>query len=172
MSRKTAARPGGEKRTRGRTPGPKPDALEILALEHRRFEALLAKGEATTVRARKGRRQLLDGLVSELTAHEWMEEQVLYPALLSYAHTRETLTEGLHEHDSAEAIVNELRAIPTDDAQWGVKFRALKESLQHHMDHEEKHLFHVARGVFSREELRDLAEQMLATSRARHSRRG
>ena len=34
---------------------------------------------------------------------------VLYPALLSYSHTRETLTEGLHEHDSAENIANELR---------------------------------------------------------------
>ena len=150
-------------RSTARTPGPKPDALEILVLEHRRFEALLAQGEATTERARKGRRQLLDSLVSELTAHEWMEEHVLYPALLSYSHTRETLTEGLHEHDSAEAIANELKAISTDDAEWGVRFRALKEILQRHMDHEEKHLFPVARGVFSREELRDLAEQMLAS---------
>ncbi|HVH55043.1 MAG TPA: hemerythrin domain-containing protein [Vicinamibacterales bacterium] len=169
MAKKTASRTRGGTRSTGRTPGPKPDALEILVLEHRRFEALLAQGEATTERARKGRRQLLDSLVSELTAHERMEEQVLYPALLSYSHTRETLTEGLHEHDSAEAIVNELRDISTDDAEWGVRFRVLKEILQHHMDHEEKHLFPVARGVFSREELRDLAEQMLASRPPRRS---
>jgi len=163
VAKKTASRTRGGTRSTGRTPGPKPDALEILVLEHRRFEALLAQGEATTERARKGRRQLLDSLVSELTAHERMEEQVLYPALLSYSHTRETLTEGLHEHDSAEAIVNELRDISTDDAEWGVRFRVLKEILQHHMDHEEKHLFPVARGIFSRQQLRDLAEQMLAS---------
>jgi iron-sulfur cluster repair protein YtfE (RIC family) len=169
VAKKTASRTRGGTRSTGRTPGPKPDALEILVLEHRRFEALLAQGEATTERARKGRRQLLDSLVSELTAHERMEEQVLYPALLSYSHTRETLTEGLHEHDSAEAIVNELRDISTDDAEWGVRFRVLKEILQHHMDHEEKHLFPVARGVFSREELRDLAEQMLASRPPRRS---
>ena len=92
-----------------------------------------------------------------------MEEHVLYPALLSYSHTRETLTEGLHEHDSAETLANELEGIPTDDPAWGVRFRALKENLQRHMDHEEQHLFPVVRGVFSREQLRDLAEQMLAS---------
>lgn len=171
MAHKRAARTRGGTRSTAKRPGQKPDALEILVLEHRRFEALLAQGEGLTERARKGRRQLLDSLMSELAAHERMEEQVLYPALLSYSHTRETLTEGLHEHDSAEAIVNELEAIPTDDVEWGVRFKALKESLQDHMDHEEKHLFPVARGVFSREELRDLAEQMLALRPQRDSPR-
>lgn len=147
-------------RTKG---GTKPDALEILELEHRRFETLLAQGAATTERATKRRREVLDRLVSELAAHEWMEEHVLYPALLSYSHTRETLTEGVHEHDSAENLAKELTAISTDDAQWGVRFMALRENLQHHMDHEEKHLFPVARGIFSRQQLRDLAEQMLAS---------
>ncbi len=169
MAKKTTARTRGGTRSPAKTRGPKPDALEILELEHRRFEALLAQGEAMTERARKGRRQLLDSLLSELAAHEWMEEHVLYPALLSYAHTRETLAEGLHEHDGAEAVANELKSLPTDDAEWGVRFKVLKQNLQHHMAHEEKHLFPVARGVFSREELRDLAEQMLASRPPRRS---
>jgi iron-sulfur cluster repair protein YtfE (RIC family) len=162
VTRKTAARTRGGPQSTPKRPGHKPDALEILVLEHRRFEALLAQGEALTERARKGRRQLLESLMSELAVHESMEELILYPALLSYSHTRETLTEGFHEHDSAVAIVDQLKAIPTDDVEWGVRFKALKESLQDHMDHEEQHLFPVARGVFSREELRGLAEQMLA----------
>ena len=169
MAKKKPVRTTARTRSPAKAPGPRPDALELLELEHRRFEALLAQGEAMTARAAKGRRQLLDSLVSELAAHEWMEEHVLYPALLSYAHTRETLTEGLHEHDGAEAVANELKGIPTDDAEWGVRFRALKETLQRHMDHEETHLFPVARGVFSREELRDLAEQMLASRPPRRS---
>lgn len=138
------------------------NALEILALEHRRFEALLEQGMATTERAGRRRRQLLERLASELAAHERMEEQVLYPALLAYSHTRETLMEGHHEHDSAEVILNELKGISTDDPEWGVRFRMLKENLQHHMNDEEKHLFPVARGAFSREQLRELAERMLA----------
>lgn len=163
MAKKTTTRTRRATRSTARKPGPKPDALEILELEHRRFEALLAQGEATTERARKGRRQLLDTLMSALAAHELMEEQVLYPALQSFAHTRETLLEGLQEHHSADAMVKELKAVSTNDAEWGVRFRVLKENLQHHMDDEERHLFRVARGVFSREELRDLGEQMLAS---------
>jgi iron-sulfur cluster repair protein YtfE (RIC family) len=171
VDKKTTARRRAATRSTTTSRTTSPDALEILVLEHRRFEALLAQGTATTERARKGRRQLLDTLASELTAHERMEEQVLYPALLSYSHTRETLTEGHHEHDSAEAIVKELEAISTGDPQWAVRFRVLTENLQHHIDHEEKHLFPIARGLFSREELRDLAEQMLALTPPRRSRR-
>lgn len=170
MDHKTAARASGATRIIAQR-GPKPDALDILMAEHRRFEALLAKGEGLTERAKKGRRQLLDRLMTELAVHEMMEEQVLYPALLSYAHTRETLTEGHHEHDSAEAIVNELKALPAEDARWGMRFKALKENLQHHMDHEEQHLFPVARGTFSREQLRDLAEDMVAVRRQQRSPR-
>lgn len=170
MAKRNTARTRVEGRSPARKPTLKPDALEILEAEHRRFETLLAQGETTTARASKRRRELLDSLVSELAAHEWMEEHVLYPALLSYSHTRETLTEGLHEHDGAEAIISELRGIPTADAAWGLKFSALKETLQRHMDHEEKHLFPVVRGVFSREELRDLAEQMLASKPPRSQR--
>jgi iron-sulfur cluster repair protein YtfE (RIC family) len=161
---------GVEGRSPARKPAAKLDALGILEVEHRRFKTLLAQGEATTVRASKRRRELLESLISELAAHEWMEEHVLYPALLSYSHTRETLTEGLHEHDGAEALINELQGIATADAEWGLKFRALKETLHRHMDHEEKHLFPVARGVFSREELRGLAEQMLASKPPRSQR--
>ena len=159
--KKRAARTKGRTKSTARTAGAKPDALEILELEHRRFEALLAAGEATTERATKRRRQLLDRLISELADHEWMEEHVLYPALLSYSHTRETLTEGLDEHDSAETIASELKGIETDDPEWGVMFRVLKENLQRHMNHEEEHLFPVARGIFSAEELRALAAQMM-----------
>lgn len=169
MTHKTAAPRRGGPRSSAKRPGHKPDALEILVLEHRRFDALLAQGEALTERARKGRRQLLQSLMSELAVHERMEEQILYPALLSYSHTRETLTEGFHEHDSAVAIVDELEAIPTDDVEWGVRFKALKKSLQDHMEHEEQHLFPVARGVFSREELRGLAQRMLALKPQRRS---
>ena len=172
MAKKTTVAARRRRRNPAATPGPKPDALEILVREHRRFKALLAQGEATTERAGKGRRRLLDSLVSELAAHEVMEEQVLYPALLSYAHTRETLSEGLDEHDGTDAIVNELRAVSPHDPEWSVRFRVLKEYLENHMDHEEKHLFPVARGVFPRQELRDLADQMLALKPPPPRRRG
>lgn len=144
-----------------------PDALELLEREHRRFEELLAQGEATTARADIRRRELLDTLTSALNAHELMEEKVLYPALQSHPAAREIVLEGYEEHHVADLIVDELRAVAADDEQWGAKFKVLKENIEHHIEEEEGEMFRLARGIFSRDELRDLAVRMVALNPTR-----
>lgn len=139
----------------------KPDAVELLEREHRRFEKLLKQGEETTERARAGRRDVLATLVSELNAHELMEEKVLYPALQAHPQAREVVLEGFQEHHVADLIVSELRQVATNDEAWGAKFKVLKENIEHHIKEEEGNMFRLARGIFSREELRMLAARML-----------
>ena len=143
----------------------KPDALQILEQEHRRFEALLAQGEETTEQARIGRRELLATLTSSLNEHELMEEKVLYPALEPHAEAREIVLEGFEEHHVADLIVKELQDVATNDEQWAAKFKVLKESIEHHIGEEEGHMFRIARGIFSRDELRDMATRMEALRR-------
>ena len=140
----------------------KADAIELLLREHRRFEQLLKEGEETTERARKGRRELLATLTSELNAHELMEEKVLYPALQSHPQAREIVLEGYEEHHVADLIVAELQQVATNDEQWGAKFKVLKENIEHHIQEEEGEMFRTARGLFSREELLALADRMRA----------
>lgn len=140
----------------------KEDAIELLEREHRRFEQLLKDGEETTERARKGRRELLATLTSELNAHELMEEKVLYPALQSHPQAREIVLEGYEEHHVADLIVAELQQVATNDEQWGAKFKVLKENIEHHIQEEEGEMFRTARGLFSREELLALADRMRA----------
>jgi hypothetical protein len=142
-----------------------PDAFQILEREHRRFEQLLAQGEDTTERARKTRRELLDTLLSELNAHELMEEKILYPALEKHPETREIVLEGFEEHHVADVIAAELSNVATDDEQWGAKFKVLKENIEHHIEEEEREMFRVARGIFSRDELRELGARMLELRR-------
>ena len=135
----------------------KPDAIEVLEREHRHFEALLREGEETTERARATRRELLATLTADLTAHELMEEKVLYPALQAHPQAREVVLEGFEEHHVADLIANELREVATNDEAWGAKFKVLKENIEHHIKEEEGNMFRLARGIFSREELRLLA---------------
>ncbi len=139
----------------------KPDAIELLEREHRRFENLMKQGEETTERARTARRELLATLTSELNAHELMEEKVLYPALQAHAETREVVLEGFEEHHVADLIIHELRDVATNDEAWGAKFKVLKENIEHHIKEEESNMFRLARGIFSREELRGLATRMM-----------
>lgn len=139
-----------------------PDAIELLEREHRELEAILDEGEDTTERARKTRRDLLNRLTGLLEAHELMEEKVLYPALQSHPQAKDIVLEGYEEHHVADLIVKELHEVATNDESWGAKFKVLKENIEHHIKEEEGEMFRLARGIFSREELRDLAGQMLA----------
>jgi hemerythrin-like domain-containing protein len=138
------------------------DAIQLLEAEHRRFERMLKQGEETTERARKGRRELLATLTAELNIHELMEERVLYPALQARPEAREVVLEGYEEHHVADLIVEELHEVATDDETWAAKFKVLKENIEHHIEEEEGQMFPTARGIFSREELLDLAARMRA----------
>ena len=137
-----------------------PDAIQILEREHREFEAILKQGEQTTERARKTRRELLDRLTELLNAHERMEEKVLYPALQAHPQARDIVLEGYEEHHVADLIIAELHQVATDDEAWGAKFKVLKENIEHHIEEEEGEMFRLARGIFSRDELRELAAHM------------
>jgi hemerythrin-like domain-containing protein len=156
-----------------RLPGSKtePDGIELLEQEHRRFEELLKEGEETTERAKKSRRAILKTLVTSLNAHELMEESVLYPALHSHPEARDAVLEGFEEHHVADLIVKELQDVAEDDEQWGAKFKVLKENIEHHIQEEEKVMFPMARGLFSREELQELAVRMLALKPSPRKRR-
>jgi iron-sulfur cluster repair protein YtfE (RIC family) len=136
------------------------DPIALLKTDHRRFEELLEDGEKTTERAAKGRREILQRLVSELTVHEAIEEQVLYPALEPHPEARQTTLEGFEEHHVADVIVKELQDLPSDDEKWGAKFKVLKENVTHHIQEEERVMFPAARGALPREELLALGARM------------
>ena len=145
------------------------DAITLLEQDHRRLEDLLKRGEDTSERAKKERRELLNTITTELGVHELIEETLLYPALKKYPEAREIVLEGFQEHHVADLIVKELHEVATDDERWGAKFKVLKENIEHHIDEEEGPMFRTARGVMSREQLQALGTQM---ARMRASERG
>ena len=136
------------------------DALQMLERDHRRFEALLARGEDTTERAVNSRAELLDTITRELNEHEFKEEKFLYPMLASYPEAKTIVLEGYQEHHLADVIVKELHEVAADDEQWGAKFKVLKENLEHHIQEEEGEMFRIARAVVPRAELIALGERM------------
>ena len=136
------------------------DPIALLMADHRRFENLLKEGEATTERAKKGRREILKALTSELNVHEAIEEQILYPALEPHAEAHDLVLESFQEHHVADLVVKELHDVATDDEQWGAKFKVLKENVEHHISEEENKMFPAARGVLPKEELLALGARM------------
>jgi hemerythrin-like domain-containing protein len=146
------------------------DAVKLLETDHRRFERLMKQGEETTVRAIKRRRDVLGTLAAEIAAHERKEERVLYPALKRHREARDIVLEGYQEHHVADVLVAELKDLDPADERWGAKFKVLKESLEHHIEEEEGHMFRTARSVLGRERLAELGRRMQTIAGRRRRR--
>ena len=143
-------------------PAPPHDAVKLLEKDHRRFERLMKEGEETTPRASTRRRDILGTLAAEIAAHERKEEKLLYPALKRHRDARDIVLEGYQEHHVADVLIAELKDLDPADERWGAKFKVLKESLDHHIEEEEGHMFRTARSVLGRDKLEELGRRMQA----------
>jgi hypothetical protein len=125
-------------------------------------KGMLDKLEATPERAEKTRTDMLQTLKQELTVHETIEEEILYPALKEFAKTKDIALEGYEEHHVVDEIMAELEATPVDDETWGAKLTVMKENLEHHIEEEETDMFPKAHKVMDEADLNDLGKRMAA----------
>jgi hemerythrin superfamily protein len=136
------------------------DALTLLKEDHERIKKMLAEGEKTTERGEKTREELFAKLKQNLTAHEAMEEEVLYPALRDNPKSKDIALEGYEEHHVVDEILEELQQTPPSDDTWAAKFKVAKENLEHHIEEEETDMFEKARQIFSDAQLDEMGNKM------------
>jgi Hemerythrin HHE cation binding domain len=138
------------------------DVLTLLKEDHDRIKKILEDGESTTERGEKTRTELFDRLKTILTAHEAMEEEVLYPALKAHPKAKELTLEAYEEHHVVDLVMEELERTPVTDEQWGAKFTVAKENIEHHIEEEEGEMFKKARTILDKARLLELGARMQA----------
>ena len=138
------------------------DALTLLKDDHDKVKGMLDKLDKTTERAEVTRTEGLQALKQELTIHETIEEEILYPALKEFAKTRDIALEAYEEHHVVDSILAELEETPVDDETWAAKLTVMKENLEHHIEEEEDEMFKQARQVMDEGELSELGDRMVA----------
>ena len=136
------------------------DVLTLLKEDHEKVKRLLEEGDTTTERGEKTRTELFTRLKTMLTAHEQMEEEVLYPALKAHPKARELTLEAFEEHHVVDLVLEELAATPVTDEQWGAKWTVAKENIEHHIEEEEGEMFRDIRELFSTDEREQMAARM------------
>jgi hemerythrin-like domain-containing protein len=136
------------------------DALQLLKSDHQKVKRMLEQLDATTERAEKTRTETFERLKRDLTIHETIEEEILYPALEGFAKTKDITLEAFEEHHVVDQIVAELETTPVTDETWGAKLTVMRENLEHHIEEEEDEMFKQARQVMDHKELAELGEQM------------
>jgi iron-sulfur cluster repair protein YtfE (RIC family) len=138
------------------------DALTLLKDDHDKVKGMLSKLDDTTERAEVTRTEGLAKLKQELTVHEAIEEEILYPALIEFAKTKDITLEAFEEHHVVDMIMAELEQTPVGDETWAAKLTVMKENLEHHIEEEEDDMFKKARQVMDEAELEELGERMSA----------
>jgi hemerythrin superfamily protein len=140
------------------------DALTLLKEDHQKVKKLMGELEKTTERGVKTREELFTKLVSELTVHEKIEEQIFYPRVKEQATTKkveELIAESYEEHHFVDTVKAELQDTPFDAEEWAAKFKVMKENVEHHaFEEEEEKLFPKVQKIFSKDELEEMGTEM------------
>ena len=145
------------------------NALEMLKMDHDTVKEILDQLEDTTERATKKRSDLFAKLKEELTAHETIEEEIFYPALLEFEKAREIVNEAYEEHQLVDYVLEDMSELSPSDEAWTAKLSVAKENILHHIKEEEGEMFKRARQAFGKDELEELAVQMEERKQALHA---
>ncbi|HYE23714.1 MAG TPA: hemerythrin domain-containing protein [Clostridia bacterium] len=138
------------------------NALDLLKHDHDKMKELLNQLEQVKEDNPDERESLFALVRRDLTVHEIIEEEILYPAFEEQAKLKEIVLEGYEEHHFADIVVEEIDGVPPEDETWGAKLTVLKENVEHHIEEEEARMFKTARELFSEEELNQLGERLAA----------
>lgn len=132
------------------------NAIDLLTKQHREAEALFDQ-----VISAEGAERLMifEQLALALTIHATIEEQIFYPACKK-AGVMDLLEEALEEHQRVKKMLDEMISEEEDGLGFGVKARALKYDVLHHVKEEEKELFPKVKQTLANE-LDGLGEQMM-----------
>ena len=147
------------------------DAIEMLKADHQKVMDLFSEYAATS--DQKAKRQIATQVFVELETHAQLEEIVFYPAFAEETDEEgnQLVTESLEEHQAVKELIEELRGLGADEAEFDAKFRALMDNVQHHVEEEESEMFPEAEEALETfmedlmDEMQELKQQLTAANK-------
>ena len=118
------------------------EIIEELKADHRR--AKQAFREAEKLDAEQDGEELqaiVEHTCAELEVHARLEEEVFYPAARETLKEEDLVDEAEVEHNSAKALIAQLREMGPEDEKYAATFKVLGEYVNHHIKEEENEMF-------------------------------
>src|SRR6185369_13782350 len=113
-------------------------------------------------RAVKKKGRLVKQIISLLTVHTYIENEVMYPEVRTLLPDLEDdVLDSYEEHHVADVLVAELAATTPDAERFDAETTVLIENVTHHMDEEENDWFLKVRAGLGRKQLQDLGAKMI-----------
>ncbi|MEO6469911.1 MAG: hemerythrin domain-containing protein [Acidimicrobiia bacterium] len=142
------------------------DVIAVLKADHHDVEQLFRAFEKAGDHAYAEKRDLANRMVSALSVHAAVEEQILYPWVRATIQDADDQTlEALEEHHVVKWLLSEIEDMDPEHERFDAKVTVLTESVRHHVREEETEMFVDLRQVGTRAELLELGEQIIAAKR-------
>jgi hemerythrin superfamily protein len=142
------------------------DAIVLLKADHKEIKAVFSKFERAGEDATKTKGGLVTTMIELLTAHTYIENEVMYPEVRRLLPDLEDdILESYEEHHVADLLVMELAALSPDAERFDAKTTVLIENVTHHIEEEEEDWFPKVRAGLGRKQLSELGEQLLAAKK-------
>jgi hemerythrin-like domain-containing protein len=121
------------------------------------------KGEHRDIKQLRGAAEKDPGqfkaFADKLATHVKAEEETFYKPLQEEQKVRDLILEGYEEHHVVDVIVHDIEQETAGSETWQAKFTVMSESLDHHIDEEEKKLFPSAQKLIEKARALQMAEQ-------------
>ncbi|MGX4654162.1 hemerythrin domain-containing protein [Micromonospora sp. SCSIO 07396] len=139
------------------------DAIVLLKEDHKEMRRLFREFEKAQEGPASRRRKLVDEIVAALTTHTYLENEVMYPEVLTLLPDLEDdILESYEEHHVADVLCAELAAMDAADDHFVAKTTVLIENVEHHVEEEEQEWFPKVREALGRNQLQEIGERMIA----------
>jgi hemerythrin superfamily protein len=165
-----AARKTAPASTRGTT-SRSPDALALIKSDHATVKNLFRRYKGLGDGALKSKTQTMERIVSALSVHASVEEQVFYPDVKRRVPgSRRLVDHGLDEHQELKETLARLQHMRPDSPEFDTVMRKVIADVTDHVKEEESELFPKVRKAMSKQELIDMAALMRTAKRAAPTR--
>ncbi len=138
------------------------NAIEILKEDHQMAMSLIAELETADDQAGTDPTQTetFNKLQQALKLHTRMEEEIFYPALESFAETKDMVGEAYKEHDQVDQLLAQLSALAPNEEDFQDTLAELRADIEHHVEEEENEMFPQAEELLGQTRLAEMGRQM------------
>jgi hemerythrin superfamily protein len=164
--RASTTRASTARKTTTRRAPSQPDAVAVLKADHRTVEQLFKAFEKAGDGALKTKRKLVDQMITELSIHAAIEEEVFYPAARQEVpDSLSDVLEAMEEHHVVKWELSELDGMDPADERFEPKVTVMMENVRHHVREEEGELFPLVRANLGRKRLVEIGGLLQAAKR-------
>lgn len=119
------------------------NVIEKLKADHESVSELFRGYEAVSEKAYDKRNRIAEEIFATLDAHAKFEEDIFYPAVqaLGDRKLKQLVSRSLKDDREVKTMIEDLRGSYPASEYYDIKFKMLKENVEHHVQEEEGKLF-------------------------------